>query len=422
MRNNCIFKTVCFPTICGCRVLLCLAALALAPSAQAAVCYRAAELNASNLVGAYAVYPGRLTDSGKMTGIIYYTNKPYSMLYYSPESGFVDLGTWKGMGTRGMDINERGQIAVQVGDQQGALRYTPGVGFEKIGSLPGSAREPQNASLEINEHGDITGINQARQQEYHAFFWREGERMQDLGTLGGWTSRANGLNDFGWVSGASRTADGVLHAFLYRPGRGMVDLGIGLAGDINNQGVIIGSDRNGLPVLFYGEEAVPVRTPFGVASYSLGSINEHNMFVGTYFCSWCIPPRGFTGIIGTRAHGIVKLDTLVSSNSGWQLIFPSGLNNKCQIVGTGVYQNRETIFKLDPVVPALSLQRAGTNLSLSWEDTIFPLRLEESATPQSSNWQAVAGVQTNTVTLPMNHDSRFYRLTIPPPPPPAISP
>ena len=140
----------------GCwGILSCCGVVALPIPAPAAVCYRVTELDASNLVGAYSVEPRALNDSGKMTGIIYYTNKPYSMLYYSPESGFVDLGTWKGMGTRGMDINEGGQIAVQVGDQEVALRYSPGIGFETIGSLHGHGPDASHASLKIDQNGNI---------------------------------------------------------------------------------------------------------------------------------------------------------------------------------------------------------------------------------------------------------------------------
>jgi probable HAF family extracellular repeat protein len=74
--------------------------------------------------------------------------------------------------------------------------------------------------------------------------------MSELGTLGGYYSRASGINDAGQVVGGSYTADGNLHAFITGPdGEGMVDLnslvdlpeGVILtqAAGINNNGQVI---------------------------------------------------------------------------------------------------------------------------------------------------------------------------------------
>jgi probable HAF family extracellular repeat protein len=58
----------------------------------------------------------------------------------------------------------------------------------------------------------------------HPFLWT-GEKMVDLGTLGGTIATANGINDRGQVAGASNlTGDQVVHAFLWDKGK-LVDLG-----------------------------------------------------------------------------------------------------------------------------------------------------------------------------------------------------
>lgn len=240
--------------------------------------------------------------------------------------------------------------------------------------------------------------------------------MEDLGTLGGWYSTGNGINEAGWVSGSSRVADGSFHVFLAKPGEGMVDLGQGIGGDINNRGVIIGSGPNGIPELLYDGKRVRITPNFGIAQYSVGCLNDHNLFRGTY---WDFRLGiGFTAIVGSEKHGIVDLNKLIPTNSGWVLVEANGMNNKCQIVGKGWNGNagRNTMFRLDPVIPPITIRHVGTNVLSSWPDTFFPLRLEEAASAEAFAWQAVSGVTTNSASLPLTHAKRFYRLAIPPPP------
>lgn len=94
------------------------------------------------------------------------------------------------------------------------------------------------------------------------------------------------------------------------------------------------------------------------------------------------------------------------------------MNNKCQIVDKGNYQGRSAVYRLDPVIPPITIRLSSADISLSWPETFFPLRLEEATSAEASAWQAVSGVTTNSATLPIVHAKRFYRLAIPPPPPP----
>ena len=65
--------------------------------------------------------------------------------------------------------------------------------------------------------------------------------MQNIGSLGGFTSIAFGINELGQVVGWSHTPTGEQHAFLWTASGGMQALGgLSIALSINNAGQIVG--------------------------------------------------------------------------------------------------------------------------------------------------------------------------------------
>ncbi len=115
-----------------------------------------------------------------------------------------------------------------------------------LGYLPGGV---DTTAVGINNLGHIVGMA-ADANLRSVAFWYTGS-MVSLGTLGGTTSKANGINDSDRIVGWAYTAAGVAHAFVYDAGSAnpqMVDLHplVGFGGresratSVNNNGQIVG--------------------------------------------------------------------------------------------------------------------------------------------------------------------------------------
>jgi probable HAF family extracellular repeat protein len=137
--------------------------------------------------------------------------------------------------------------------------------------------------------------------------------MQDLGTLGGSFSGANGINDLGQVVGGSGITGDMTaeHAFFYSAGH-MLDLGtlggsISYATGINNLGQVVGSSS-----LITG-----FKPPVYAFLYSDGKM--------------------------------ANLNSLLCPNSGWTLSAAVSINDAGQIVGDGTLNGQAHAFLLTPV-------------------------------------------------------------------------
>ncbi|HST61111.1 MAG TPA: PKD domain-containing protein [Longimicrobium sp.] len=77
----------------------------------------------------------------------------------------------------------------------------------------------EGCAYAVNGSGVVVGT-----LNYRAFRWTEAGGMQDLGTLGGYSSEALAVNEAGDVVGWSYTASGVQHGFLWTAAGGMQPL------------------------------------------------------------------------------------------------------------------------------------------------------------------------------------------------------
>ncbi len=213
----------------------------------------------------------------------------------------TDLGTFGGLSSAALGINDSGQITGWANTTYGSAKaflWNGGVMTDL-----GAALADSNGYA-INNNGQVVGTANFA-GPYSAFMWNGGTAT-NLGTLGGQASYASGINEFGQIVGTASTG-GAQHAFLWSGGV-MTDLGLmgtfdtrSHAFGINNHGQIVGyADANG--AFLYDGSMLP-----------LGSL---------------LP---------------------VSSSSSWSLYQAKGINDASQITGWGDINGQTHAFLMTPV-------------------------------------------------------------------------
>ncbi len=208
--------------------------------------------------------------------------------------------------------------------------------------------------------------------------------MQDLGTLGGTSpySYAYAINENGLVVGKTSASGSPEEAFLYQGGT-MADLGsLGLPGSvargINSGGQVVGQ--------------ASVTNGIGTAAfiYSGGVMSD--------------------------------LNTLIPPDSGWMLEVATGINDRGQIIGTGMHPaGQARPFLLTPV-PVLRISLTGTNTVLiqftGQANTGYIV--EDRSSLSSGAWEAMAVLDPVSIIhavvlsdqLSPGSPARFYRARV----------
>lgn len=155
--------------------------------------------NASQVVGTY--YPSA---GNRQHGFLWQRGKLTDLGYLIP-----------------VDINDRGEIL--------AYRTVPETAYPACVWWHGRVTELGfDRPVAINNLGWVTGITPAG-DAYRAVLWRSGHITQ-LGTLGGTDDASVAINDRGQVLGTSRTANGELHGVIWQNGRTI---------DLSTRGVVL---------------------------------------------------------------------------------------------------------------------------------------------------------------------------------------
>ena len=281
-------------------------------------------------------------------------------------------------------LNNQGQVVGNIGT--GAVLVDQGVpislgnfqaaGINDSGQIAATqALDPQNSRVVVYQNGVITDRGQGFAHAINAngdvatgiptLFGEHaalisGPVTTDLETLGGLVSQATAINSHGQVVGDSQVISTLgtppRHAFLYTNGR-MVDLGT-LPGGINSQAtaindsghlvgiaaIALGILANTHAFLYENGTLSDLGTLPGGISSGADDINNRDEIVGLSFDL----TAGRRAIIYTGGI-MTDLNTLIDPNSGWVLEAATLINDRGQIVASGLLNGVQENALLTPI-------------------------------------------------------------------------
>jgi probable HAF family extracellular repeat protein len=212
-----------------------------------------------------------------------------------------------------LTINDRGQAAGNSANSvtgfRRAVLWQKGT-VSQLTPVPGGGA--YDDALGINEKGQIVGWSGPGPGQEHIAFWDKDGSVHDLGTLGGAFGDAYQINNKGQVVGTSATASNPNgDPFLWDNGV-LTDLGypagdvFGVAADINHKGQIVG----------------------------LSASNPSD-------------PTTYHALLWKDGK-MTDLQTKIPADSGWQLVWALGINERGQIVGAGLHNGNFRAYLLTP--------------------------------------------------------------------------
>lgn len=235
------------------------------------------------------------------------TYSPYGWRSYVWEqgSGLTQIGTTSSYVTT-EEINNSGQVT---GSFQ-KLDYTTNAYISDQNTwtyIPGTTTYPITTGFSINDKGQVAGYYYGPQGNVNSipFFW-DGTQRIDLPTYTSGYNIAWALNENGQIAGHCKLANGLNHAVLWQNG---------LVTDLDT----LNPTRN---------------------SYAYG-INNFGQVVGF----------GTGGGQLWENGNMLNLNSLVDSNSGWNIGVAYDINDAGMIVGAGTYNGQYQAFLMTPTVP-----------------------------------------------------------------------
>lgn len=300
-------------------------------------------------------------------------------------------------------INNKGQVVGFTTTNDGhkrAFLYDKGM-LTDLGTFGGTDSE----ALDINDSGHVAG-NYFMYGNKHAFQLHDTQFTDLFGAAG--MIEATGINDQDVVIGdlVSMSDMGSMHVMLYDNGLVTDISAIGVGQGVTYPGISSlprGINNNGQAVFFqglcgswecehsylYGTNVVTEIFPFNAADinslgqvvgssmrewghvdgyvYQKGEMIRLNDFGGNYTYPTALNNVG--QVIGTAQRSqdytyqpfiffneiMTDLNTLIPADSGWNITKVSGINDKGQIIGIGLFNGEEHAFMLSPLVQTVQI-------------------------------------------------------------------
>lgn len=277
---------------------------------------------------------------------------PGHAFLWGSRTGMRDLGTLRGDETSGgVSINDSKEVVGYSKNSQNvyhAFLWTAKTGMTSLRRLPGgttSFASGINAAGLIVGSSNFTGSN----GNQHAVLWTADLKIHDLGTLQNDPSaQAGGINLHNEVCGNSSSA-----GFIWTKAHGMKALrGFGGEGgtvvfSINDSGTVVGNARTSSgqhPALWNRTGHIrDLGTLSGAYGTAFG-VNDLGQVVG-YATTASNQPHAF---IWSEQNGMQDLNDLISSDSGWVLVWASAINRAGQITGWGIINGENHAYVLNP--------------------------------------------------------------------------
>jgi len=263
-------------------------------------------------------------------------------------------------------INNSGQIAS--GTIVGGV-YSPAILDSRTGglTLPGTfggvtSFDFNGVANSINNRADAVGSSYIDAIKRHAFLYSNG-LMRDIDPLGGY-SAAIDINDEGAIVGfASAQSDGTATAFLYSQGLTTLifpDRKESYANGVNNLGQVVGEflveDESAFHAFLYSERTITdLGSPDSPETVAY-AINDQQQVIGTTWVPYNAICFGVPCVQYTQhaflyeSGNMADLNTMIPLDSGWVLSWGFDINNRGQIVGYGLVDDKFRAFLLTPAV------------------------------------------------------------------------
>ena len=277
---------------------------------------------------------------------------------WSASTGLEDLGGSSNNflnGSAGFGLNDLGEVVGTSTSPSGgccdAFIWSSSGKAQDLGAPPGCVA----TGIGINDSGKVVGENSPNTLGGNApcrlFLWDSTSGMQDIGyPPGAFVAGVSGINNAGTVVGGYiRASDFTPRSYIWTRLGGFRDLGI-------PQSEAVGINAKGHTVGRYNVACVFCNSGHAFLWEPQHGLRDLGVLPGqTYIYGWAVSVYhqvvGFSGpyaFLWTKTTGMLNLNELIDSSSGWQLYFAAGINAKGQIVGRGMLNGEEHGFLLTP--------------------------------------------------------------------------